>query len=255
MDGLSCVMGVGSTTRNVQDQRSNNPLDVSPDLYVLACGPDNNSSVLVTGDHQSNNVDFYGVINYIMELHYIGGRHVFLFRCDWLYVGDKKQGVRVDDHMTSVNMDRIWYKDEPFVLACQACQCFYSRDLRSKRNWYVVQKYTNRNVYDIPLVRQVAENVDGQSNDDDAYQEDESSYDYIPMQCDDVPVSTPLNRTDIEPMQVDPCEVMSIPSQFINSTQAFIDDSLTASGLTYAYGDREYSDEEDLSTDEESVSE
>ncbi|XP_042972958.1 uncharacterized protein LOC122304759 [Carya illinoinensis] len=64
--------------KRVQDQRSNNPLDVSPDLYALACGPDNvvasygacivngkrfhtklrehrrrtqNSGVLVTGDH------------------------------------------------------------------------------------------------------------------------------------------------------------------------------------------------------------
>ncbi|XP_042974163.1 uncharacterized protein LOC122305652 isoform X1 [Carya illinoinensis] len=184
----------------------------------------------------------------------MGGRRVYLFSCEWFDVGDKKRGVRVDDHMTSVNMDKNWYKDEPFVLACQAAQCFYIRDLRSKRNWYVVQKYTNRNVYDIPPVRQVVEDVDGQSSDDDAYQEDESSYDYIPMQCDDVPVSTPLNRTDIEPMQVDACEVMSIPSQFINSAQAFIDDSLATSGSADAYGDGEYFDDEDLSTDEESVS-
>ncbi|XP_035546566.1 uncharacterized protein LOC109010822 [Juglans regia] len=106
--------------KRVQDQRASNPLGVSADLYVLACGPDNwvgsyaaciingkrfhtkqcelrrrtqNSGVVVTGDQQSNNVDFYGVINDVVELHYMGGRRVYLFSCDWFDVGDKKWGV------------------------------------------------------------------------------------------------------------------------------------------------------------------
>lgn len=45
----------------------------------------------------------------------------------------------------------------------------------------MVQKYTNRNVYDIPSVPRVLEDIDGSSSDDDAYQETEESYDYAPL--------------------------------------------------------------------------
>ncbi|XP_042962594.1 uncharacterized protein LOC122296863 [Carya illinoinensis] len=239
--------------QRVLDQRNNNPLDVSQDLYVLACGPDRwvalyaaciingkrfhtksreirwrsqNSGVLVTGDEATDNVDFYGVINDVVELHYMGGRRVYLFSCDWFDVGDKKRGVRVDDHLTSVNMNRTWYKDEPYVLACQASQCFYIRDIRAKGNWYVVQKYNNRNVYDIPPVQRVLDSNDGESSDDDAYQENESPYDYPLLHC-----GPRRNSPD------------------------FIDDGMVPSGFGDAYGDWEDSDEEDPSTEEESDSE
>lgn len=46
--------------------------------------------------------------------------------------------MRVDDYMISVNMNGTWYKDEPFVLASQADQYFYIRDLRAKGSWGVV---------------------------------------------------------------------------------------------------------------------
>ncbi|XP_035547426.1 uncharacterized protein LOC118348940 [Juglans regia] len=202
--------------QRVQDQRTGNPPRVSADLYALACGPDpwvasyaaciingkrfhtkqlelrrrsQNSGVLVTGDEDTNNVDFYGVLNDVVELHYMGGRRVYLFSCDWFDVGDKKRGVRVDDHITSVNMDRTWYKNEPFVLACQASQ-----------------------------------------------------------------LSTPLSRTDIEPIHIDARGHMAVGGECINSTD-FIDDGMVPSCSGDGYGDWEYSDEDDLSTDEESESE
>ncbi|XP_042958053.1 uncharacterized protein LOC122293566 [Carya illinoinensis] len=267
--------------QRVLDQRSKNPLDVSPDLYALACGPDRwiasyaacvinvkrfhtksrelrrrsqNSGVLVTGDQDTDNVDFYGVINDVVELHYMGGRRVYLFSCDWFDVGDKKRGVRVDNHLTSLNMNRTWYKDEPYVLACQASQCFYIRDLREKGNWYVVQKYNNRNVYDIPPVPRVLESIDGESSDDDAYQENESAYDYPLLHCDACPVSTPLSRTDIEPSLIKPRDQMESGgnSRLLGD---FIDDAMAPSGSGDAYGDWEYSDDDDPSTEEESDSE
>ncbi|XP_042964122.1 uncharacterized protein LOC122298423 [Carya illinoinensis] len=139
----------GSST--IQEHRTKNPLEVSADLYALACGPDRwvasydaciingkrfhtkdrelrqrtqNSGDLVTGDESTNNADFYGCLKNIIELRYMEWRRVYLFECDWFDVGDRKRGVRVDDHMISVNMSRTWYKDEPFVLASQADQCF-----------------------------------------------------------------------------------------------------------------------------------
>lgn len=253
---------------------------MSADLYALACGPDRwaasyaaciingkrfhtkqrelrrrtqNSGVLVTGDEATNNLDFYGVVNNIVELRYMEWRRVYLFECDWFNVGDRKRGVRVDDHMISVNMNMTWYKDEPFVLASQASQCFYIRDLRAKGNWGVVQNYTNRNVYNIPPVPRVLEYIDGESSDDDADQEDESSYYYALVQCDACPVSTPLSRTNILPSHIDARAVMDQDGQGIDSTD-FINDDIIASGSGDAYGDGEYSDEGDLSTEEESVS-
>ncbi|XP_042971135.1 uncharacterized protein LOC122303420 [Carya illinoinensis] len=266
--------------KRVQDKHITNPRDVTDDLYALACGPERwvasytaciihgkrfhtkqrklrrrtqNSGVLVTGDENTNNVDFYGVINEIVELHYMGWRRVYLFMCDWFDVGDPRRGVRVDNHMTSINMDRTWYKDEPFVLACQASQCFYIRDIRTKGRWFVVQKFTNRNVYDIPSVPRVSEDIDGSSSDDDAYQETEESYDYAPLQCDACPMSTPLNRNDIEPILIDAREVTSSAGQNVNE-DPFIDDGIIDSGSGDASGDGENSDEEELSTDEESLS-
>ncbi|XP_042964577.1 uncharacterized protein LOC122298784 [Carya illinoinensis] len=223
--------------QRVVDHRNNNPLDVSPDLYALACGPDRWVATYAAC-----------IIN---ELHYMGGQRVYLFSCDWFDVGDKRRGVRVDDHLTSVNMNRTWYKDEPYVLACQASQCFYIRDIRAKGNWFVVQKYNNRNAYDIPPVHRVLEGNDGESSDDDAYQEIESSYDYPLLHCDACPVSTPLIRTDIEPTHIDARDHMESGGAHRNSPD-FIDDSMVPSGSGDAYGDWEYSDDEDKSTDSES---
>ncbi|XP_035549023.1 uncharacterized protein LOC108993538 isoform X1 [Juglans regia] len=267
--------------QRVQEQRITNPLDVTADLYALACGPEptvasyaacivngkrfhtkqrelrrrtQNSGVLVTGDESTNNVDFYGVINDIVELHYMGRRRVYLFMCDWFDVGDQRRGVRVDNHMTSINMDRTWYKDEPFVLACQASQCFYIRDVRAQGRWFVVQKFTNRNVYDIPPVPRVLEDIDGETGDDDAYQEDDPSSTYAPLESDACPVSTPLNRNDIEPTHIDAQDVTVPAIEDINSFD-FIDDGMVASSSGDAYASEEYSDEEELDTDDDCGSE
>ncbi|XP_042974597.1 uncharacterized protein LOC122306228 [Carya illinoinensis] len=212
-----------------------------------------NSGVVVTGENLPNNLDFYGVINEILELRYMGGRHVYLFSCDWFDVGDQRRGVRVDVHMTSVNMSRTWYKDEPFVLACQTSQCYYVKYLRLKGNWYVVQKFTNRNVYDIPPRPSPSDDIDVESSDDDAYQEEVPSYEYAPMHCDDDPVSTPLSRTDIEPISIDAAEVMHLGRHDENTIDN-INDEVVANGFEDSYGDGEYSDEEYFSTDEDSMS-
>ncbi|XP_042972709.1 uncharacterized protein LOC122304500 [Carya illinoinensis] len=261
----------------IQEHRTKNPLEVSVDLYALACGPDHwvasydaciingkrfhtkdrelrqhtqNSGVLVTRDEATNNADFYGCLKNIIELRYMEWHRVYLFECDWFDVGDRKRGVRVDDHMISVNMSRTWYKDEPFMLASQADQCFYIRDLRVKGNWGVVQNYTNRNVYNIPsMSRSNADINDGESSTNEADQENESSYYYELVQCDNSdPVSTPLDQLDIPPSHIDAREVMHVDGQCIDSSD-FINDDMINSGSEDACSEEKYSDEEDLSTD------
>ncbi|XP_042957921.1 uncharacterized protein LOC122293417 [Carya illinoinensis] len=254
--------------QKIQEHRTQHPHDVSADLYALACGPNRwvasydaciingkrfhtrqlelhrrtqNSGVLVTGDEATNNADFYGVINNIVELHYMEWRRVYLFECDWFDVGDQKRGVRVDDHMISVNMNRTWYKGEPFVLESQADQCFYIRDLRSKGNWGVVQTYTNRNVYNIPSVSRNLEDInDGEPSTNEADQENESSDYYEPVQCGNAdPMSTPLDRNDIPPSHIEAQEVMDVHGQCIDST-GFINDAMISSGSGDAYSEGEY---------------
>ncbi|KAG6639280.1 hypothetical protein CIPAW_10G088200, partial [Carya illinoinensis] len=167
------------------------------------CWRTQNSGVLVTGDEDTNNVNFYGVINNIIELRYMERRRVYLFQCEWFDVGDKKRG---------------------------ADQCFYIRDLRAKENWGVVQNYTNRNVYNIPSVSTTIEDI----NDGDS-------------------MSTPLDRLDIPPSHIDAREVMASDGQ-CNSSSEFINDDMLTSGSGNADSEGEYSDEDDLSTDEESMS-
>ena len=48
----------------------------------------------------------------------------------------------------SVNVNKTWYKDQPFVLATQAQQVFYVNDLKLGKDWRVVERLQSRNIYD-----------------------------------------------------------------------------------------------------------
>ncbi|CAN1271824.1 hypothetical protein LINPERPRIM_LOCUS14322 [Linum perenne] len=59
-----------------------------------------NSGVIVIGDDGVgvDTIDYYGVLREIIELKYLGGRRVVLFRCDWCDVYDKTRGMQVDEY-------------------------------------------------------------------------------------------------------------------------------------------------------------
>ena len=64
---------------------------------------------------------FYGVVNEIWQLDYLGVKKV-LFKCDWV----DDIGVNVNElGFTEVNLDRIGYKYDCFILARHAKQVFY----------------------------------------------------------------------------------------------------------------------------------
>ena len=42
-----------------------------------------NSGIVVKGEHNSEEIDFYGILTDIIELEYCYGNHVYLFKCDW----------------------------------------------------------------------------------------------------------------------------------------------------------------------------
>lgn len=81
----------------------------------------------------TGNVTYYGSIEEIIELFYLGHSSVILFGCVWYHVEKDKHGlVRVD-------RNKQICANEPFILASQAHQVFYVEDQKSKGCCYVVQ--------------------------------------------------------------------------------------------------------------------
>ncbi|KAF9614193.1 hypothetical protein IFM89_015701 [Coptis chinensis] len=87
-------------------------------------------------------VTYYGVVKRILELDYVEFKQT-VFYCDWVRIEDKTNGCTVDPDMNLVfvNLGRFMRNtsevDEPFILASEAKQVFYCRDL-SRDNWHVV---------------------------------------------------------------------------------------------------------------------
>lgn len=91
----------------------------------------------------SGDVDYFGMINEIIELDYYGGVKVVLFKCQWADVNNRTNGVKVDDYgFTLVNSERFSDTDEPFVLASQVQQGFYVENPKEKP-WQVVQSHSS----------------------------------------------------------------------------------------------------------------
>ena len=80
------------------------------------------------------------MIQHIWELDYTYFQ-IPVFSCKWV---DNKNGVRVDESgFILVDLNRVGYKDEPFIFASQAQQVFFVDDL-AHDNWSVVL-LTNKN--------------------------------------------------------------------------------------------------------------
>ncbi|XP_041011470.1 uncharacterized protein LOC121255260 [Juglans microcarpa x Juglans regia] len=237
----------------IRELRAIRPGEITDDIYALACGPDprvasyagcimngvrfhtkererrrrtQNSGVVVHGEHRGSPVDFYGVLNDIIELQYMGWRKVYLFSCAWYDISDPRRGIRVRDHLTLVNTARQWYKDEPFALACQALQVFYLTDLTLGGSWQVVHKITNRNVYNIHSMTTVEEeDDDDESSTGEAEDDGQTNVNnYPPIVESESGMLDPLHRDDEEHLPIDPLIISRRdPSQPVDD-DVFIDD-------------------------------
>jgi hypothetical protein len=157
-----------------------NPAAVKEGLWALSCGPDlrvrtyaackvngvrystvdrekflltQNSGVVTGGTHNGEDVDYFGVLKEVIELEYNSNlqarRTVVLFRCDWFNLEGKTRGLRDDGHFKSINVQSLWYKNDPFILATQSKKIFYLQDTSLGKDWRVVQKFEHRNMYDV----------------------------------------------------------------------------------------------------------
>nr|ABA95952.1 transposon protein, putative, CACTA, En/Spm sub-class [Oryza sativa Japonica Group] len=90
-----------------------------------------NSAVRIDAmGHDGMTGTYYGAIEDIWELDY-GPLKVPLFRYQWVRLTGG--GVTIDDSgMTTVDVNKVGYSDEPFVLANDVTQVFYVKDMSSK---------------------------------------------------------------------------------------------------------------------------
>ena len=164
-----------------------------------------NSGVLVRGDDENTEKEYYGVLEDILELSYVGNRKVYLFRCHWWDVARLGRGYKIDNYgFTSVNIHGSLNTNEPYVLASQAEQVFYVENIVEK-DWLFVVKTTPRDLYNMPHV----EDNNADDGDDDSCVDKEDAYQEIEIE-DDNPhnyiinndINVVLHRDDIEPERI-----------------------------------------------------
>ncbi|KAI0520000.1 hypothetical protein KFK09_007465 [Dendrobium nobile] len=150
--------------QRIKNLKLHGSLEGKEDLYSLAMGPDirvnvysgcivngikflvnqrdirrvtQNSGVSVQGSHKDESIDFYGILTDVVDLSYIDGNHVVLFKCKWFDLEHKKT-IIIDDDFTSINISKTWYDNDPYVLAGQVTQVFYVQDTKLRGDWHVV---------------------------------------------------------------------------------------------------------------------
>lgn len=112
-----------------------------------------NSGVLVRGDDSDCTKEYYGVLEDIYELQYVGNKKVYLFKCHWWDVAHLGRGYKIDKYgFTSVNTHYALNTNEPFVLASQSEQVFYLNDMVDK-DWLVVVKTNPHDLFNMPEVK------------------------------------------------------------------------------------------------------
>ncbi|KAG6470769.1 hypothetical protein ZIOFF_071847 [Zingiber officinale] len=103
--------------------------------------------------HTVGRLSYYGIIRDIILLDYYSFK-VPIFRCDWANPGT---GIKIEDGFTLVNLHQglKTFESDPFILALQAKQVFYSRD-NDESNWYVLLKASPRGIHNMNALEEDA---------------------------------------------------------------------------------------------------
>lgn len=110
-------------------------------------------------------VNYYGVLNEILQLNYSGMLKVVLFKCDWV---NTRLGSKRDEYgFTLVNFGHLSHQgnnigDDPYILASQASKVFYVKDFVNK-GWHVVKHVKVRDALDLGVVVSVGEEQAGRT--------------------------------------------------------------------------------------------
>ncbi|KAF7812499.1 uncharacterized protein G2W53_033475 [Senna tora] len=135
-----------------------------------------NSGVCVKGSiYGENDLDYYGILEEVLELSYLGSHKLFLFKCHWF---DPTDGVKVDGKYGLVDVDyrSKLQSNESFILAEQAQQVYYTKfpvsGSRVNGEWWAACKVRAKLFMDETL-NSVGE-VSNEFSTFDYYQDDES---------------------------------------------------------------------------------
>lgn len=150
-------------------------------------------------------VQYYGRIKEIIQVRYSEEVKFVLFRCHWI---DPRTGVRKENYgYTLVNFDKVCHtgakeEDEPFVLANQVEQVFFTPDDMNP-GWHIVHTTRPRDLYDVGV---------GQFEEGEIYRDgapvvsllarenisiNEESIDWVREDGETEVIETPLNMTRI----------------------------------------------------------
>ena len=78
----------------------------------------------------------------------MGGNKIVMFKCEWRDVDHHGRGIVDTYGRTLVNVTCSLKSNEPFVLACQAEQVFYVKNIKNSQ-WHFVIKIESRNYYNM----------------------------------------------------------------------------------------------------------
>ncbi|CAL2252420.1 unnamed protein product [Prunus armeniaca] len=97
-----------------------------------------NSGVHVPWGGESTDIDFYGKLTIVVQLLYKDQYEVIMFRCRWFDTNPSRQGsVKIDHGVLSVNINKTWYDDDPYILANMATQIVYLDDPQAESESYM----------------------------------------------------------------------------------------------------------------------
>ena len=68
----------------------------------------------MVSEHENKEVEFYGVLVDVLELHYLFQNQVILFVCEWFDTNAKRKRIQKDLSLTCINVSHKWYKNDPF---------------------------------------------------------------------------------------------------------------------------------------------
>lgn len=111
---------------------------------------------------------------------------------------------------------------------------FYLKNSSILGNWYVVQKVTTRNIYDLPRPPLIEDEASSFS-DIDAYQEGNSSDAYVQVQFNGSDIGNPMHRPDVESIQIAGSSIMAKGHCNLDEN-TFINDDNNDSSSSYSMG-------------------
>ncbi|BBG97065.1 hypothetical protein Prudu_006071 [Prunus dulcis] len=144
---------------SVNKLKSSNSPTYSDELYNLAFGPIR--AELFSGCY-INALNFWGLheMTSCVRKTAVSMSQVEA-KCRWFDSNPNRPGsVKIDHGLLSVNINRTWYDDDPYILANMATQIVYLDDPKAGSSWKVVQKMDHRNVYAIPELDPTDNDVD-----------------------------------------------------------------------------------------------